>query len=144
MFSKSPFFSGFNKPSTVPAGNLSKAAFVGAKTVNGPALLNEVTNPAAFTAATNVVWSLLPTAVWTMFGTEVSSTTFSCPPELTSVVSEVVSDVAYSFCLQPMAMNKLANNNVLIDFFIINTFNILSNYTYKVPNYEIVILWAQS
>jgi flagellar assembly factor FliW len=39
-----------------------------------------------------------------------------------------------------MAMNKLANNNVLIDFFIINTFNILSNYTYKVPNYEIVIL----
>ena len=52
MFSKSPFFSGFNNPSTVPAGNLSKAALVGANTVNGPALLNDVTKPAALTAVT--------------------------------------------------------------------------------------------
>jgi len=56
-------FSGFTKSSTVPAGSLSKAALVGANTVNGPALLNAVTKSAAFTAATNVVWSLLPIAV---------------------------------------------------------------------------------
>jgi hypothetical protein len=41
----------------VPAGNFAKAAFVGAKTVNGPALCNTATKSAAFTAATNVVWS---------------------------------------------------------------------------------------
>ena len=59
---KSAFFSGFNKSSTVPAGNFSKAAFIGANTVNGPVLLSASTNSAALTAATNVLWSLLPTA----------------------------------------------------------------------------------
>ena len=55
-------FSGFNKPSTVPAGNLSNAAFVGANTVNGPSPLKVSTKSAAFTAATNVEKSGFPIA----------------------------------------------------------------------------------
>jgi hypothetical protein len=51
----------------VPAGSLSKAALVGAKTVNGPALDNVSTNPAALTAATRVVWSAELTAFSTIF-----------------------------------------------------------------------------
>src|SRR6185312_1411463 len=60
-------FSGFNKVSTVPAGNASKASLVGANTVNGPLLSNVGTSPAAFTAATKVVWSLEFMAFSTIF-----------------------------------------------------------------------------
>src|ERR1700754_2882987 len=60
-------FSGLTKVSTVPAGNLSKAALVGANTVNGPALDKVSTRPAALTAATRVVWSFELTAFSTMF-----------------------------------------------------------------------------
>jgi hypothetical protein len=49
--------------STVPFGSLSKAAFVGAKTVKGPAPFNVSTRPAALTAATSVVWSFELTAL---------------------------------------------------------------------------------
>src|SRR5258705_646887 len=52
--------------STVPAGSLSKAALVGANTVNGPVPFRVSTNPAAFTAATSVVWSAELTALSTM------------------------------------------------------------------------------
>src|SRR5829696_9733857 len=60
-------FSGLTSVSTVPAGSLSKAALVGAKTVNGPLLCSVSTSPAAFTAATSVVWSAEFTAFSTMF-----------------------------------------------------------------------------
>ena len=46
--------SGLRSVSTVPAGSLSKAAFVGAKTVNGPVPLSVSASPAALTAATSV------------------------------------------------------------------------------------------
>ena len=48
-------FSGFSSISTVPSGSSSKAALVGANTVNGPSPLSVSTSPAAFTAATSVV-----------------------------------------------------------------------------------------
>ncbi len=51
----------------MPAGSLSKAAFVGAKTVNGPLPWSVSTSPAAFTAATSVVWSAEFIAFSTMF-----------------------------------------------------------------------------
>ena len=47
----------------MPAGNLAKASLVGAKTVNGPAPFRVSTKPAAFTAATSVVWSAELTAL---------------------------------------------------------------------------------
>src|SRR4029077_15822028 len=50
-------FSGLSKVSTVPAGSLAKASLVGANTVNGPVPDSVSTRPAAFTAATSVVWS---------------------------------------------------------------------------------------
>ena len=59
--------SGFTRVSTVPAGSLPNAALVGANTVNGPLLCRVSTRPAAFTAATSVVWSLELTAFSTMF-----------------------------------------------------------------------------
>src|SRR6185437_223735 len=59
--------SGFNSLSTVPAGSLPKAEFVGANTVNGPLPSRVSTRPAAFTAATSVVWSFELTAFWMMF-----------------------------------------------------------------------------
>src|SRR5258705_12562669 len=52
--------------STLPAGSLSKAALVGANTVNGPAPFSVSTSPAALTAATSVVWSAELTALSTM------------------------------------------------------------------------------
>ena len=60
------FASGSNRLSTVPFGNLSKAALVGANTVNGPSLLSVSTKPAALTAATNVLKSLFPAATPTI------------------------------------------------------------------------------
>src|SRR6202044_4069909 len=60
-------FSGLSRLSTVPAGNLANAALVGANTVNGPGPDSVSTRPAAFTAATSVVWSLELTAFCTMF-----------------------------------------------------------------------------
>jgi hypothetical protein len=49
--------SGVRSPSTAPAGSFAKAALVGAKTVKGPGPDRVSTRPAAFTAATSVVWS---------------------------------------------------------------------------------------
>ena len=48
---------------TVPAGSLSNAAFVGAKTVNVPAPLRVSASPAALTAANNVESWGAPAAV---------------------------------------------------------------------------------
>src|ERR1700743_2434879 len=59
-------FSGFTSVSTVPAGSFAKAALVGANTVNGPLPSRVSTRPAAFTAATSVVWCLEFTAFWMM------------------------------------------------------------------------------
>src|SRR5690242_18244030 len=52
---------------TVPGGSLSNASLTGANTVNGPAPDSASTRPAAFTAATSVVWSLELTAFSMMF-----------------------------------------------------------------------------
>jgi hypothetical protein len=60
-------FSGLSSVSTVPAGSLAKAELVGANTVNGPLPDSVSTSPAAFTAATSVVWSFELTAFWMMF-----------------------------------------------------------------------------
>ena len=53
--------------STVPAGSFANAALVGANTVKGPGPCSVSTRPAAFTAATSVVWSLELTAFSMMF-----------------------------------------------------------------------------
>src|SRR5580698_4853189 len=58
-----PLFSGLSSVSTVPAGSFANAALVGANTVNGPGPFSVSTNPAAFTAATSVVWSAEFTAL---------------------------------------------------------------------------------
>ncbi len=44
--------SGFNRPSTVPAGKAAKASLVGANTVNGPAPCRVSTSPASLDCAT--------------------------------------------------------------------------------------------
>src|SRR6201992_472654 len=67
MLVRVALFSGFTKVSTVPFGSISNASFVGAKTVNGPGPCNVSTRPAAFTAATRVVWSFELTAFSTIF-----------------------------------------------------------------------------
>src|ERR1700749_1873263 len=60
-------FSGFTRVSTVPAGSFSKAALVGANTVNGPLPSRVSTRPGAFTAATRGGWAFQLTAFWMMF-----------------------------------------------------------------------------
>ena len=67
MLARVVLFSAFNSDSTVPAGNFSNAALVGAKTVNGPSPLSVSASPAAFTAVTNVLKSGFPAAISTMF-----------------------------------------------------------------------------
>src|SRR3954470_7931311 len=57
---------GLDRLSTVPFGSASKACLVGAHAVNGPAPDRVSTRPAAFTAATSVVWSFELTAFSTM------------------------------------------------------------------------------
>src|SRR3569623_795821 len=59
-------FSGLTRFSTVPFGSVAKAALVGANTVNGPGPDKVSTSPAAFTAATRVVWSFECIAFWTI------------------------------------------------------------------------------
>src|SRR3546814_11105536 len=59
--------SGLRSVSTVPAGNPLNAALVGANTVKGPLPCHVSTRPAAFTAATRVVWSLEFSAFSTIF-----------------------------------------------------------------------------
>src|SRR5471032_1637374 len=66
MLVKVALFSGLTRLSTVPAGRAANASFVGAKTVNGPLLFSVSTRPAAFTAATSVVWSAELTALSTI------------------------------------------------------------------------------
>ena len=51
-------FSALNTVVTIPFGNLSNAALVGANTVNGPALHTVFTRLASITAAISAVWSL--------------------------------------------------------------------------------------
>src|SRR5271165_4454517 len=79
-----PLFSGLTRLSTVPAGNLPKASLVGANTVNGPAPCSVSTRPAAFTAATSVVWSFELTAFWMMF----LDGYIGAPPTLTVVSAD--------------------------------------------------------
>ncbi|MNN53944.1 hypothetical protein D3C81_1687320 [compost metagenome] len=69
--------------STVPAGSLPKAAFVGANTVNGPLPCSVSTRPAAFTAATSVVWSAEFTALATIFLAGI----IGWPPTMTSAAN---------------------------------------------------------
>ena len=52
----------------MPFGNFPNASSVGARTVNGPLLFRVSTNPAAFTAATNVVKLPAFTATSTIVG----------------------------------------------------------------------------
>lgn len=124
MLERSSFFSGFSKPSTVPAGNFSKAALVGANTVNGPALLSASTNSAAFTAATSVVWSLLPAATCTILGLETSSFTPDCPTdgaEDVSLVAEVLSE-ELSEELHPVKNSPAATKKLIANFFMLFDF----------------------
>ena len=51
--------------SRVPSGNASKAASVGANTVNGPSAERASTKPAAITAVSKVLWSSDPTIIST-------------------------------------------------------------------------------
>ena len=51
----------------MPLGRAANASLVGAKTVNGPGPSSVSTRPAAFTAATSVVWSFELTAFSMMF-----------------------------------------------------------------------------
>ncbi|MOA43709.1 hypothetical protein D3C78_1658870 [compost metagenome] len=71
--------------STVPAGSFANASFVGAKTVNGPLLLSVSTSPAAFTAATSVVWSFELTA----FSTMVLVGYIAAPPTITELAAKL-------------------------------------------------------
>src|SRR4249920_3816672 len=59
-------FSGFDSVSSVPAGSLANASFVGANTVKGPVPDNVSARPAAFTPATKVEKSGLLAAVSTI------------------------------------------------------------------------------
>src|SRR4029077_13701118 len=79
-------FSGLSRVSTVPAGSLANAALVGANTVNGPGPDSVSTRPAAFTAATSVVWSLELTAFWMMF----LEGYIGAPPTVTAISAATV------------------------------------------------------
>src|ERR1700733_9137439 len=83
-------FSGFSSVSTVPMGSFANASLVGANTVNGPGPFSVSTNPAAFTAATSVVWSAELTALSTMSLLGY----ISMPPTQTVLAAQAVADAS--------------------------------------------------
>ena len=106
----------------MPAGNLANASLVGANTVKGPAPFNVSTRPAAFTAATKVVWSAEPAALSTIS----FEATILAPPTITpcssagfigSVVVVVVVSILDSSVLVSLqatnvtVVNAVANNS---------------------------------
>src|SRR5436305_941736 len=99
--------SGLTSVSTVPAGSLPKAALVGANTVNGPLPSRVSTRPAAFTAATSVVWSLELTAFWMMF----FEGNIAAPPTIT--VFSCAETGAATVAVRASAANAAADNNAI-------------------------------
>src|SRR5689334_2979351 len=79
-------FSGLSKSSKAPFGSASNAAFVGAKTVNGPLLDKALTKSAACTAFTKVLWSFEFTATLTTLGCDSLSLTSFCPASATAAL----------------------------------------------------------
>ena len=100
-------FSGLTSVSTVPAGSLPKAALVGANTVNGPLLSRVSTRPAAFTAATSVVWSFELTAFWTMF----LEGNIAAPPTIT--VFSCALTGAVMVAVRASALNTAADSSAI-------------------------------
>src|SRR5262249_20626294 len=92
-------------------GSFANAALVGANTVNGPGLDSVSTRPAAFTAATSVVWSLEFTAFWMMF----FEGYMGAPPTVTVCSFICASDGVAASAARPTAaaatdVNKLVRN----------------------------------
>src|SRR5580704_10790091 len=102
-------FSGFSRLSTVPAGSLAKASLVGAKTVNGPGPSRVSTRPAAFTAATSVVWSCELSAFSTIFFVG----NMAAPPTIGS---------SWAKALEAEVASATANNRARIFFMILVSF----------------------
>ena len=100
-------FSGFTSVSTVPAGSLPKAVLVGANTVNGPLPSSVSTRPAAFTAATSVVWSFELTAFWTMF----LEGNIAAPPTITVFSSALAGAVMVA--VKASALNTAADRSAI-------------------------------
>ena len=120
--------SGFNRPSTVPAGNAAKAAFVGAKIVKGPVPLRVSTRPAAVTAVTRVVWSADPTAISTTVLDGASSTTSVVE---STAVSSVVSSLGALQLAKLVAAKPKRAKVTSLKFFIGIVFKCL-----QIPNSE--------
>ena len=124
ILAKASLFSGFNRSSTVPSGKASKASLVGAKTMSGPAFTNTFSNSAACTAATKVVWSDEPIAIFSTLGVDPSSSIKAWPCFAFIPVSVVLEDSvveALSPFLQadtrPSITNVIAHNlKLTIDF----------------------------
>src|SRR5450432_1687699 len=119
---KVPLFSGFKRVSTVPAGNILKASLVGANTVNGPGPSSVSTSPAAFTAATSVVWSLEFTAFWIMF----LDGYISAPPTFTGFCAKLM--------LVIMNADRLRNKNFNCFILVSYCFNVQcrNDYSYVI------------
>src|SRR5258706_6758459 len=99
--------------STVPAGSLSKAALVGANTVNGPVPFRVSTNPAAFTAATSVVWSAELTALSTMS----RERSIAAPPTIGFVESILFICICAEALPLAIAIETAANSSMRNTFF---------------------------
>jgi hypothetical protein len=97
---------------TVPAGNLSKASFVGANTVKGPLLFKVSTSPAALTAATRVVWSAELTALSTMS----RERSMGAPPTI-GFSESILFIICAEALLFTIAIDATANSSIRLTFF---------------------------
>src|SRR6185369_432667 len=98
---------------TVPAGSLSKAALVGANTVKGPAPFRVSTNPAAFTAATRVVWSAELTAL-SIMSRELS---IAAPPTIGFIESILFICIFAEALPLAIAIETAANSSMRLNLF---------------------------
>src|SRR5258708_13508125 len=97
--------SGLLSVSGVPGGKAANASLVGAKTVNGPALFNVSTSPAALTAATSVVWSAGLTALSTMSLLGY----IACPPTMTGLPAPNPLNVAIASVASPQIITHFTS-----------------------------------
>src|ERR1700684_147458 len=106
-------FSGWTSVWTVPAGSLSKASLVGAKTVKGPGPDRVSTRPAALTAATRVVWSFELTAFWTM----VLVGYMAAPPTMGSLGAAATPGPPARPAPSTMAATAIKSRDLVLDIF---------------------------
>src|SRR5210317_1786637 len=112
-------FGSASKSSNIPSGSAANASSVGANTVNGPSPCNVSTNPAATTAASNVVCDSLSTIISTTVagrndGISTASITCTTPLSASKSATVTMASLIYTPSAVIFTVTSLPNTVVII------------------------------